>query len=149
MGPSNVALLKLYRADQALREAGAKLNAVTRDVRAQEARNTQLKARLEAAQTRLKELQSRNANNELELKVRGEHIDKLRDRQSSAVNNKEYQALLVEINTAKVDRAVEAQVDVPLRGAARAIAADASWSIVEHRVPVVVETRRDRVWRGR
>lgn len=105
MGPSNVALLKLYRADQALREAGAKLNAVTRDVRAQEARNTQLKTRLDAAQQRHKELQARNANNELELKARSEHIDKLRERQSSAVNNKEYQALLVEINTAKVDRA--------------------------------------------
>lgn len=105
MGPSNVALLKLYRADQALREADAKLNAVTRDVRAQEARNTQIKTRLDGAQQRLKELQSKNGNNELELKVRSEHIDKLRERQSSAVNNKEYQALLVEINTAKVDRA--------------------------------------------
>jgi uncharacterized protein len=105
MGPSNVALLKLYRADQALREAGAKLNSVTRDVRAQEARNTQLKAKLDAAVARHKDLQAKSANNELELKVRGEHIDKLRDRQTSASNNKEYQALLVEINTAKVDRA--------------------------------------------
>jgi predicted nucleic acid-binding Zn-ribbon protein len=105
MGPSNLALVELYRADQSLREAVGHLESVTREVRQQETRNAQTSARLTSAQTRLRELQSKSANLELDLKMREEHIEKLRNRQSMAANNKEYQALLVEINTAKVDRA--------------------------------------------
>lgn len=105
MGPSNVALLKLFRAEQSLREATSRLNAVTKDLRLQETRRNQTGTKLQAAQTRQKELQSKSANFDLDLKMREEHIEKLRGRQQLAANNKEYQALLVEINTAKVDRA--------------------------------------------
>jgi predicted nucleic acid-binding Zn-ribbon protein len=105
MGPSNVALLKLFRADQALREARAKLDSVTRDVKAQEIKLNQLSSRHASAVAKHKDLQAKSANFELDLKMREEHLEKLRGRQAQAVNNKEYQALLVEINTAKVDRA--------------------------------------------
>jgi predicted nucleic acid-binding Zn-ribbon protein len=105
MGPTTAALLRLFRADKALREAQENLDAVTKDVRAQETRKTHASNRLAAAQTRFKDLQVKAANSELDLKAREEHIEKLRNRQQQAANNKEYQALLVEINTAKVDRA--------------------------------------------
>lgn len=105
MGPTTVAMLRLYRADKALREAQDRLNAVTKDVRAQETRKTHATNRLTAAQNRFKELQAKAAASELDLKAREDHIEKLRGRQQLAANNKEYQALLVEINTAKVDRA--------------------------------------------
>lgn len=105
MQPTTLALLRLFRADQALREAVAHLDSITKEVRTQESRNAATRERLTAAQARLKELQARSANHELDLKMREEHIEKLRNRQQTAANNKEYQALLVEINTAKVDRA--------------------------------------------
>jgi len=38
------------------------------------------------------------------MRARDAHIEKLRTQQQTAKNNKEYQAFLVEINTAKVDR---------------------------------------------
>lgn len=104
MQPTTLALLQLFRADQALREAVANLEAVTREVRTQESRIQQLQQRLSTAQSRLRELQARAANSELELKSREAHIEKLRARQQTASNNKEYQTLLMEINAAKVDK---------------------------------------------
>jgi len=105
MGPLNVAMLNLFRSDQSLREAVARLDAITREVRSQEARNTTTSSRLVSAQAKLLDLQAKSANHDLDLKMREDHIEKLRNRQTLAANNKEYQALLVEINTAKVDRA--------------------------------------------
>lgn len=104
MQPKTLALLELFRADQALREAVSHLESITREIRTQENRIAQLRQRLDAAQTRLKEQQARLANLELELKARQEHIEKLRARQQVATNNRDYQALLIEINNAKVDR---------------------------------------------
>ncbi len=78
MGPTNVALVQLFRAELALREAISILDAVTKDVRVQETRNAQLIQRLESAQAKFKDLQAKSANFELDLKMRGEHIDKLR-----------------------------------------------------------------------
>jgi predicted nucleic acid-binding Zn-ribbon protein len=105
MGPSNVALVSLFRAEQALREAKVRLDDVTKDVRHQEIRRKTCADNLAAAQARSMELQSKVANLDLEVKARDAHIEKLRQHQTLADNNKEYQALLVEINTNKVDRA--------------------------------------------
>ncbi|HEY2585719.1 MAG TPA: C4-type zinc ribbon domain-containing protein [Tepidisphaeraceae bacterium] len=104
MGPTNVALVKLFRADQALREAQARLDAAARNVRIQDRRVNDLSEKLKLAQARLKEQQAKAAGMDLDLKTRDAHIEKLRTQQQTAKNNKEYQAFLVEINTAKVDR---------------------------------------------
>lgn len=104
MGPTNIALVKLYKADMALREAQSRLDAATKNVRIQERRTNDLQAKMEAAQARLKQGQARSANLELDLKTRDEHIEKLRTQQQNARNNKEYQSFLVEINTQKLDR---------------------------------------------
>jgi hypothetical protein len=105
MGPMNVALVMLYRADQKLREAQARLEAVSRNVRVQERKVNELAERLKLAQSRLKENQSHAANFELDLKTREAKIDRLREQQTNAKNNREYQAFLVEINTEKADMA--------------------------------------------
>jgi uncharacterized protein len=105
MGPNRAALLRLSSADKLLREAISDLEAVTKGVRAQEHKCEQLRARLTAAENRQRELSAKSANFDLEMKAREAHIEKLRVRQQMATNNKEYQALLVEINTGKVDRA--------------------------------------------
>ena len=104
MGPTNVALVKLFQADQSLREAQERLDAATKNVRVQDRRTNDLAARLQQATQSLREQQSKGGNQELDLKTRDAHIEKLRNQQQSAKNNKEYQAFLIEINTAKVDK---------------------------------------------
>jgi predicted nucleic acid-binding Zn-ribbon protein len=104
MGPTNVALVKLFQADQQLREAQARLDAASKNVRIQDRRVHDAQEKVNAAQTRLRENQAKSHNLELDLKTRGAHIEKLRAQQQAAKNNKEYQAFLIEINTYKVDR---------------------------------------------
>jgi predicted nucleic acid-binding Zn-ribbon protein len=105
MGPTNVALVKLFRADQALRDAQERLDAASKNVRVQERRVNDLTEKLKLAQTTLREAQSRAKQLELDQASRDTHIDKLRTQQQVAKNHKEYQAFLIEINTQKVDRA--------------------------------------------
>lgn len=104
MGPTNLALVKLYQADQKLREAQGRLDATTKNVRIQERRVRDLTDRINATSAKLKERQAHSGNLDLDLKSRDVHIEKLRTQQQQAKNNKEYQAFLVEINTGKVDR---------------------------------------------
>jgi hypothetical protein len=104
MGPMNVALVKLFRADTALREAQARLDSAARNVRVQERRVADLAEKLKLAQVKLREQQTVAAQLDLDLRARDGHIEKLRAQQQTAKNNKEYQAFLVEINTSKVDR---------------------------------------------
>src|SRR3954469_21692590 len=104
MGPTNVALVKLFEADTKLREAQSRLDATTKNVRVQERRTNDLAERIRQAQAGLKEQQARAGALDLDLKTRDAHIEKLRVQQQQAKNNKEYQAFLIEINTGKVDR---------------------------------------------
>src|SRR5215217_7173296 len=104
MGPTNVALVKLYQADQKLREAQGRLEATTKNVRIQERRVRDLNDKINATTASLKTQQSHSKTLDLDLKSRDQHIEKLRTQQQTAKNNKEYQAFLVEINTGKVDR---------------------------------------------
>jgi len=104
MGPTNDALVRLFNADQALRQAQAKYDRAARDVRLQEKKLVDLQMRLSAARQKLKETQAHSSNVELEIKSRESRIDKLRVQQQTAKNHKEYQTFLIEINTAKVDR---------------------------------------------
>src|SRR5665213_1727285 len=104
MGPTNVALVKLFRADRALREAQERLEAATKNVRVQERRVTDLAERIKLAHTRLREQQSSGGQLELDVKTREARIEKLRAQQAITRNNKEYQTFLIEINTEKVDR---------------------------------------------
>ena len=104
MGPTNVALVAYYKADQELRAAQARLDAAAKDVRVQERRVNDLIEKQRLAQSKLRETQSKAGQLELDLKSRDAHIEKLRTQQQNAKNNKEYQTFLVEINTQKVDR---------------------------------------------
>ena len=104
MGPINIALVKLYQADQKLREAQARLESVSRNARIQERRVADLSEKLRLGQTTLKEQQSQAAQLDLDLKTREAKIERLREQQQTAKNNREYQAFLLEINTEKVDK---------------------------------------------
>ena len=104
MGPTNIALVKLFRADQNLRTAQERYDTAARSVRILERKVADLTGKLTFAQQTLREQQTSAANLDLDLKMREAHIEKLRTQQQQAKTNKEYQAFLTEINTEKVDR---------------------------------------------
>lgn len=104
MGPTNVALVKLFQADTKYRQAQSRYEAASRDVKIQQRRLDELQARLDATNLQLREQQVRSSNTDLDIKAREERIDKLRQQQQTAKNNKEYQNFLIQINTEKVDK---------------------------------------------
>ena len=104
MGPSNVALVNLYRADQQFRDAQARLEAATKSVRIQQRKVNDLAERIRAGQQALKQQQATGMRLDVELRSKDQHIEKLRTQQQNARNDREYKAFIVEINTGKVDR---------------------------------------------
>jgi predicted nucleic acid-binding Zn-ribbon protein len=104
MGPTNVALVQLFRADQALREAEERLESASRSVRVQERRINELAEKLKLAQAQLREQQARGGQLDLDIKSREAKIERYRVQQQNAKNHKEYQAFLTEINTEKIDK---------------------------------------------
>ena len=70
MGPTNISLVKLFHADQALREAQERLEAATKNVRIQERKVNDLTEKLRLAQIKHKELQAKSGNLDLDLRSR-------------------------------------------------------------------------------
>ena len=104
MGPTITALSQFFESDQALRSAQRQLDNATRDVRAQAAKTDQVQTDLVAAEKKFIEFAAKAANLDQELQILDAKINMLRERQTNATNPKEYQALLVDINTQKLDR---------------------------------------------
>ncbi len=104
MGPTNIALVKLLRADAALRDATERYDTANKTVKLQERRLADLAEKLKSAQASHMEFAAKAGNFELDVKTRDARIDKLRTQQQNASNNKEYQVFLTEINTEKVDK---------------------------------------------
>ena len=104
MGPTNIALVKLFRADQELRAAQGRHDSANRNVRVQEGKIADLSEKQKLAQTKLRESQSQSAQLDLDVKSREERIDRLRTQQQTAKNHKEYQAFLTEISAEKIDK---------------------------------------------
>lgn len=104
MGPTNQAMVKLFNADQKYRVAQARYDAASKDVRLQESRVKELQVKLDGTALQLKEQQVKAGNTELDIKARDAKIERLREQQQTAKNNKEYQTFLVSINTEKVDK---------------------------------------------
>lgn len=104
MGPTNVALVKLYETDQACREAKNRLDAASRGVRVQERKVRDLAEQLQVAQADRARLHATAKDLELDIKTREEHIVKLREQQQEARTDKEYKAYLIEIATQKLDK---------------------------------------------
>ena len=104
MGPTNLALVKLFRADQNLRAAQERYDTAARSVRLLERKVADLSGKLATLTQTLREQQTKASTLDLDLKTREAHIEKLRAQQQQAKTNKEYQVFLTEINTEKVDR---------------------------------------------
>jgi predicted nucleic acid-binding Zn-ribbon protein len=111
MGPLLQGLIKLQTVENRLRAVTTKLARCRRSVIFQEnvLRNSQSSLSAKEEEIKLTKLQL--DRNELELKSRDEHIDKFRAALNLAKSNKEYSAILTELNTSKADNTkIETQI---------------------------------------
>ncbi|MFQ6036960.1 MAG: zinc ribbon domain-containing protein, partial [Sedimentisphaerales bacterium] len=111
MGPLLNGLIKLQSVENRLRAAKAKLARCRRNVIIQENQVRSLQNALEAKKEELQLTKVQCDRLELELKTRDEQIAKLRAALNSAKTNKEYAALLTQLNTTKADNSkIETQI---------------------------------------
>ncbi len=111
MGPVLNGLIKLQSVENRLRAAKAKLARCRRSVIIQE---NQVRSRQNAFEAKKEEIQLTKVQMdrlELELKSRDEQVAKLRASLNSARTNKEYAAVLTQLNTTKADNSkIETQI---------------------------------------
>jgi predicted nucleic acid-binding Zn-ribbon protein len=103
MGPVLNGLLKLQSVENRLRAEKAKLTRCRRNVVIQENLIRSLQSALEAKKEEVQLTKVQFDRLELELKSRDEMIAKLRASLNSAKTNKEYAAVLTQLNTTKAD----------------------------------------------
>jgi hypothetical protein len=111
MGPTLNGLVKLQSVENRLGAAKTKLSRCRRNVIIQENQIRSLQNSLEAKKEELLLTKVQSDRLELELRTRDESIAKSRASLNLAKTNKEYAAILVQLNTAKADNTkLEAQV---------------------------------------
>jgi predicted nucleic acid-binding Zn-ribbon protein len=105
MGATLDALHRLQRIEIELSALREKVNAKHRAVRGSKHRLQQIDADLAAKQVQLKQDQVEADRSELDRKARESEITKLREMLNRVKTNKEYSAILTQINTDKADNA--------------------------------------------
>ena len=103
MGPVLDGLVKLQSVENRLRAAKAKLARCRRNVIIQENQIRSLQNAFEAKKEEIQLTKIQSDRLELELKTRDEQIARLRASLNTAKTNKEYAALLTQLNTTKAD----------------------------------------------
>ena len=111
MGPLLKGLIKLQSVENRLRVVTAKLTRCRRSVIFQENQLRALQSSLEAKKEEIKLTRVQSDRLEVELKSRDDHIAKYRAALNLAKTNKEYSAILTELNTNKADNSkLEAEI---------------------------------------
>ncbi len=111
MGPILNGLVKLQRIENRLRAVKTKLTRCRRSVIFQENQIRSLQNNLEAKEEEIKMTRVQVDRLELELKLRDEEISKYQAALNMAKSNKEYSAILTELNTTKADNSkIENQI---------------------------------------
>lgn len=111
MGPILNGLIKLQSVENRLRAAKAKLSRSRRAVIIQENQVRSLQNALEAKKEELQLTKVQSSRLELELKARDEEVSKLRAALNTAKSNKEYAAVLTQLNTTRADNSkLEGQI---------------------------------------
>lgn len=100
----NDALRELNLVDQQLRGLESRLTGARRYVRAQQAKSDQLLQQKHELAQQLQQTKAHLANVENEVASADARIAHLRDLMNNVKTNKEYSAMLVEVNTLKVDK---------------------------------------------
>jgi hypothetical protein len=117
MGPLLNGLIKLQSVENRLRAAKAKLARCRRSVIIQENQVRTLQNSLEAKQEEIQLTKVQCDRLELELKTKDEEVTKLRAALNNAKTNKEYAALLTQLNTTKADNSkIEGQILELMKG---------------------------------
>ncbi|MHC4623636.1 MAG: zinc ribbon domain-containing protein [Planctomycetota bacterium] len=111
MGPGLSGLIRLQSVENRLRAVKAKLARCRRNVIIQENQVRNLQSALETKKEEVQLTKVQSDRLELELKSRDETIAKLRASLNAAKTNKEYAAVLTQLNTTKADNAkIEGQI---------------------------------------
>jgi len=111
MGPILHGLIKLQSVENRLRAAQAKLTRSRRNVIIQENQVRSLQNALEAKKEELQLTKVQSGRLELELKMRDAEVSKLRAALNTAKSNKEYAAVLTQLNTTRADNSkLETQI---------------------------------------
>ena len=111
MGPILYGLIKLQSVENRLRAAKAKLTRSRRNVIIQENQVRSFQNALEAKKEELQLTKVQSSRLELELKTRDEEVSKLRAALNTAKSNKEYAAVLTQLNTTRADNSkLETQI---------------------------------------
>lgn len=97
-------LLKVFRVDQQIRGLQSRLRGAERFLKEQVRQLSEIETTRTSIQGQLRQLKASVSNLELETKQIDQHIEELRDRMNQAKTNKEYKALLTEVNTFKERR---------------------------------------------
>ena len=111
MGPVLSGLTKLQSVENRLRAAKAKLARSRRSVAIQENQVRSLQSALEAKKEERQLTKMQSDRLELELKTRDQEVSKLRASLNAAKTNKEYAAVLTQLNTTRADNSkIESQI---------------------------------------
>jgi predicted nucleic acid-binding Zn-ribbon protein len=111
MGPVLNGLIKLQSVENRLRAAEAKLARSRRSIAIQENQVRSLQSALEAKKEEVQLTRVQSDRLELELKARDQEVSKLRASLNSAKTNKEYAAVLTQLNTTRADNSkIESQI---------------------------------------
>lgn len=99
------ALRELFLIDQQVRGLESRMEGARRHVAAQQTKLDQLTRQQNTLLDQLRQVQAAEAGFEKEAAALDEKISRLREQMNSVKTNKEYSALLVEVNTFKADKA--------------------------------------------
>lgn len=97
-------LLAVYKIERQLRGLQSRLRTAERFLQDQERQLTGIGSQRESLGSQLRQLEASAREREGEMALLDERIEKLRQQMNTASTNKEYQALLVEVNGQKVER---------------------------------------------
>ena len=97
-------LYKLYLLDKQVRGLQSRLDSSTRRLTAQTAKLDQLHQQREELQTLLKQTKAKATSLESQSQDSEQRIEKLRQQMQTVTNNKEYSAVLLEVNTLKEEK---------------------------------------------
>ena len=103
--PLQQQIYELFLLDSQLRGISGRLNAATRRRDAQQAKLDQLRTQQTEMAEQLRHCQAASAAAEKQVEAIDQKIDQHRDQMNSVTSNKQYSALLVEVNTLKNDKA--------------------------------------------